>query len=63
MKLNKLSIYLVVIGLLFAIFNLNAQKVVRYDLHVRDTLVNFTNQKSNCCEWTNTHANNDFYTR
>ena len=42
MKLNKLSIYLVVIGLLFAIFNLNAQKVVRYDLHVRDTLVNFT---------------------
>ena len=42
MKLNKLSIYLVVIGLLFASVNLNSQKVVRYDLHVRDTLVNFT---------------------
>ena len=42
MKLNNISIYLVVSGLLYASVNLNAQKVVRYDLHVRDTLVNFT---------------------
>jgi FtsP/CotA-like multicopper oxidase with cupredoxin domain len=42
MKLNKLSIYLVVIGFFCASVNLYAQKVVRYDLHVRDTLVNFT---------------------
>ena len=42
MKLNKLSIYLVVIGFFCASVNLYAQKVVRYDLHVKDTLVNFT---------------------
>ena len=42
MKLNKLSIYLVVIGFFCVSFNLYAQKVVRYDLHVKDTLVNFT---------------------
>ena len=42
MKLNKLSIYLVVVSVFCATVNLNAQKVVRYDLHVRDTLVNFT---------------------
>jgi len=42
MKLNKLSIYLVVIGFLSASVNLYAQKVVRYDLHIKDTLVNFT---------------------
>jgi FtsP/CotA-like multicopper oxidase with cupredoxin domain len=42
MKLNKLSIYLVVIGFFCASVNLYAQKVVRYDLHVRDTLVNYT---------------------
>ena len=42
MKLNNISIYLVVIALLCASVNLSAQKVVRYDLYVRDTLVNFT---------------------
>jgi len=42
MKLNKLSIYLVIVSFFCATVNLNAQKVVRYDLHVRDTLVNFT---------------------
>ncbi len=42
MKLNKLSIYLGVIGFLSASVNLYAQKVVRYDLHIKDTLVNFT---------------------
>lgn len=42
MKLNKLSIYLVVTSLFCLSVTLNAQKVVRYDLHVRDTLVNFT---------------------
>jgi FtsP/CotA-like multicopper oxidase with cupredoxin domain len=42
MKLNKLSIYLVVIGFLSASVNLYAQKVIRYDLHIKDTLVNFT---------------------
>jgi len=42
MKFNKLSIYLVVTGLFCSSVTLNAQKVVRYDLHVRDTLVNFT---------------------
>ncbi|NQW77695.1 MAG: multicopper oxidase domain-containing protein, partial [Chitinophagaceae bacterium] len=42
MKLNKLSIYLFVVSFFCATVNLNAQKVVRYDLHVRDTLVNFT---------------------
>lgn len=42
MKLNKLSIYLVVVSVFCATVNLNAQKVVRYDLHVKDTLVNFT---------------------
>lgn len=42
MKLNKLSIYLGVIGFLCASVNLYAQKVVRYDLHIKDTLVNFT---------------------
>lgn len=42
MKLNKLSIYLVVIGFFCVSFNLYAQKVVRYDLHIKDTLVNFT---------------------
>jgi FtsP/CotA-like multicopper oxidase with cupredoxin domain len=42
MKLNKLSIYLVVTGLFCSSVTLYAQKVVRYDLHVRDTLVNFT---------------------
>jgi FtsP/CotA-like multicopper oxidase with cupredoxin domain len=42
MKLNNISIYLVVIGLLSTSVNLYAQKVVRYDLYVRDTLVNFT---------------------
>lgn len=42
MKLNNISIYLVVITLLCASVNLSAQKVVRYDLYVRDTLVNFT---------------------
>jgi len=42
MKLNKLSIYLVVTGMFCSSVTLYAQKVVRYDLHVRDTLVNFT---------------------
>jgi len=42
MKLNKLSIYLIVTSLFCSSVTLNAQKVVRYDLHVRDTLVNFT---------------------
>ena len=42
MKLNKLSIYLGVICFLSASVNLYAQKVVRYDLHIKDTLVNFT---------------------
>ena len=42
MKLNKLSIYLGVIAFLIASVNLYAQKVVRYDLHIKDTLVNFT---------------------
>ncbi|MEY3820457.1 MAG: hypothetical protein RL337_638, partial [Bacteroidota bacterium] len=42
MKLNKLSIYLVVTSLFCSSVTLYAQKVVRYDLHVRDTLVNFT---------------------
>ena len=42
MKLNKLSIYLVAIVFFCASVNLYAQKVVRYDLHVKDTLVNFT---------------------
>jgi len=42
MKFNKLSIYLVVIVFFCASVNLYAQKVVRYDLHVKDTLVNFT---------------------
>ena len=42
MKIKILSIYLVVVGFLCISITLNAQKVVRYDLHVRDTLVNFT---------------------
>lgn len=42
MKLYKLCYYLVVVGLFCVSFNLYAQKIVRYDLHVRDTLVNFT---------------------
>ena len=42
MKINKLSIYLVVTGMFCSSVTLYAQKVVRYDLHVRDTLVNFT---------------------
>ena len=41
MKLYKLPYYLVVVGLFCVSFNLYAQNVVRYDLHVRDTLVNF----------------------
>jgi FtsP/CotA-like multicopper oxidase with cupredoxin domain len=42
MKLNILPIYFVVIGAFFICSNLNAQKVVRYDLLIRDTVVNFT---------------------
>ena len=42
MKLNKLSIYFFVVCVFCASVNLSAQKVVRYDLYVRDTLVNFT---------------------
>ena len=42
MKLNISPIYLVVIGAFFICSNLNAQNVVRYDLHIRDTVVNFT---------------------
>ena len=41
-KLHKLSIYFVIIGVFCTSVNLSAQKVVRYDLYVRDTLVNFT---------------------
>lgn len=41
-KLNKLSIYFFVIGVFCTSINLSAQNVVRYDLYVRDTLVNFT---------------------
>jgi FtsP/CotA-like multicopper oxidase with cupredoxin domain len=41
-KLHKLSIYFVIIGVFCISVNLSAQKVVRYDLYVRDTLVNFT---------------------
>jgi FtsP/CotA-like multicopper oxidase with cupredoxin domain len=41
-KLNKLSIYFFVVCVFCASVNLSAQKVVRYDLYVRDTLVNFT---------------------
>ena len=38
----KLSIYFFVIGVFCTSINLSAQNVVRYDLYVRDTLVNFT---------------------
>jgi FtsP/CotA-like multicopper oxidase with cupredoxin domain len=42
MKLKILPTCLVLVGSFCISLNINAQRVVRYDLHVRDTLVNFT---------------------
>jgi FtsP/CotA-like multicopper oxidase with cupredoxin domain len=41
-QLNKMDNFRIIILLLFTALSVHAQKIVRYDLYVRDTIVNFT---------------------